>query len=346
MKQKMQKQNQPFNLEFISTESMTENDWLEYRKTGIGASEIGTLLGLDNYKSSIELFYEKIGQTNNLNLESLPMFLGKEQESFIADLWEYWDGSKESVILNYRLKKKVRRCSPIKAYIRNKSFPHLFVSLDRIINPTLDWNDCGALEIKTMSGRIAEQWDAGVPPRYIMQLQTQMGVAQLGYGELAILEDNRDFEVLPIEYLPGTFEQIVSISAAFWEKVVTARKLEGQRYEAQRNFNFKLANEMQRAIDALAPEPDGTLAYLDFMRKKSNNPTIAMRVGTESEFELASKHREAKIEEQQAAEKVRLFQSYLIQAMKETQELNFGDRGKITYTKTKNGNRIFKNKTI
>ena len=32
-------------------------EWLAFRQTGLGASDIGTLMGLNPYKSKIELFF-------------------------------------------------------------------------------------------------------------------------------------------------------------------------------------------------------------------------------------------------------------------------------------------------
>lgn len=113
---------------------MSQDDWLSYRYSGIGASEVGTIMGLDDYKSSIELYYEKIGQGSRYTLENLAMFLGKEQEDFIASIWQHWDGTVEGMIANYRAGKIVRRCQRVNAYVRNPKYPWLFVSLDRKIN--------------------------------------------------------------------------------------------------------------------------------------------------------------------------------------------------------------------
>ncbi len=37
------------------------DEWLAFRQNGLGASDIGTLMGLNPYKSKIELFYQKVG---------------------------------------------------------------------------------------------------------------------------------------------------------------------------------------------------------------------------------------------------------------------------------------------
>jgi len=46
----------------VSTLGMSREDWLKYRLNGIGASEVGAVMGLNKYEASITLFQKKIGQ--------------------------------------------------------------------------------------------------------------------------------------------------------------------------------------------------------------------------------------------------------------------------------------------
>ena len=41
---------------------MTREEWLEARKNGIGGSDAATILGLNPYKTTIELWEEKTGK--------------------------------------------------------------------------------------------------------------------------------------------------------------------------------------------------------------------------------------------------------------------------------------------
>ena len=86
------------DLIYTSTQDMTPEQWLEFRKRGIGASEVGAIMGLSQYKSNVELFYDKIGQGLGFNVENIAMFLGTELESFIANLWQYWNGSEAGLL--------------------------------------------------------------------------------------------------------------------------------------------------------------------------------------------------------------------------------------------------------
>ena len=45
-----------------STENMPYEDWLEYRKQGIGGSDASVVCGISRYKSPVELWMEKTDQ--------------------------------------------------------------------------------------------------------------------------------------------------------------------------------------------------------------------------------------------------------------------------------------------
>lgn len=46
----------------VSTENLPYEDWLEYRKAGIGGSDAAVVCGISRYKSPVELWMEKTGQ--------------------------------------------------------------------------------------------------------------------------------------------------------------------------------------------------------------------------------------------------------------------------------------------
>ena len=46
----------------VSTENMPYEEWLEYRKQGIGGSDASVVCGINRYKSPVELWLDKTGQ--------------------------------------------------------------------------------------------------------------------------------------------------------------------------------------------------------------------------------------------------------------------------------------------
>ena len=186
------------NLIVTTTEGMSHKDWLHFRTRGLGASDIGAVLGFSDYCSPMQKFDEKISLIPKPKFENLAMFLGKRAENLNAEMWEFWDGSVEGMMKNFYAGTKVRRCRRINAYIQNPKYDWLFVSLDRIINKHGNVGE-GALELKNLSSYEAEKWENGIPTTYLLQVQTQCLVAGFEYGELAIKQDDRSYNVYPFE---------------------------------------------------------------------------------------------------------------------------------------------------
>lgn len=331
-------------IKLVPTQGMDKDEWLRYRTQGLGASETGVIMGLSPYTSSIELFYRKIGEDLGYNVENLAMFLGTEQENFIATLWSHWDGSVEGMIRNYREGRKVRRCKRINAYAHNDKYPWLFASLDREINQ-YEGRGNGCLELKTIGGYELDKWTDGLPPVYVIQVQTQMLVTEMEYGEIAILKDNRDFMVLPFERHENIIETIIERTKIFWDKVTEARKICTKRFEAERNFNMRDVEELTGELQSLEPEPDGSDAFNDFLKKKYKIAIPGERSGNLEELEDAQKHREFAGRIKELQESKQLHENRLKIAMRDgIDKITFGESGYVSWKVDTNGTRRFSNK--
>jgi predicted phage-related endonuclease len=335
------------HLQLVPTKDMTREAWLAYRHTGLGASEVGACLGLDDYLSSLELYYYKIGDAPRLDTESMAAFMGRYLEDNIAEMWQYWDPTAPNpelvMIDNFRAGTIVRKCRRINAFVRNPKYPWLYVSLDRIINKH-GAIDEGTLELKTLGGWESDKWVGGLPPKFITQVNTQMAVCEFVYGEMAVLQDGRRFDVMPFELNANIVEAVVTRTKEFWDRVLAGRKLVNEKYLPEHRYNQRRLDDLQYEIDRLAPEPDGSLAYDDYLKERFKNPTTSSRRGTEVERRLAMNHVFKKKLVDEAAEELRQIEGELKVAMADAQALDFGADGKVYWTKTVQGNRIFRNK--
>ena len=331
------------NIILTSTKNMTRSEWLAFRQQGIGASEASTVLGMNRFKSSIALFYEKLGEPH-YDIATLPKFLGSKREPVLVDMWEHWPGTQEGMLHNFENDIIVRRCKRINAYAQNPAYPWLFVSLDREINKT-DKRGNGALELKEISGHEADKWEAGVPVGYVIQNQTQIGVCEYEFGELAVLRDNVEFNVLPFDFSPVIFNNVITRTKIFWDKVVEARKIMTQRYEAHRTFNMRLADELDAQLQALEPEPDGSEAYTDFMRKKYRIAEPGLMAGGLAELEWAKEHKEIQGRLKELEEKKRLRENQLKNVLRDgADKIDFGNSGYVSWKADERGSRRFLNK--
>jgi putative phage-type endonuclease len=309
-------------------------DWVNYRSSGIGASEVGTVLGLNPWKSSVELFYQKIGQLPSKIDENVAMFMGTRLEPVVANLWEHYDNDERVFIENYNEGRKTRLGGEVTGYILNEKYPHLFLSPDRLIlkkkgrlvyNGKLSMkNITGVLEIKTISGFASKQWEGGIPPSYVCQITTYMLGLGLEYGEIAFLEDGRKLTVIQVKYSESLGAQIIEKTTEFWERVLAARA------------------DIENA-HLYEPEPDGTEAYSNFLNKKYSQSEANTIQGSDDLKLRAVKHKALMEDIKDKEAEARELSNYLKNEMKEFDTISFGKLGKVTWKTDARGYRIFKN---
>lgn len=250
-------------LKILFSKDSFSKEWQEFEFPCIGASEISCLIGLNPYKSIIELFYEKVGIKETFDQDNIAMFWGRELEAAIAEKWQYWEGSPESLIENFAAGKIIRKCRRMNAYCQNKNFPWIFVSVDRIINKSDKFAE-GVNECKTISGFAANMWENGIPPMYVAQLQAQIAVTELDYGEMTILKDGRYFDVYPFDKSEMIANKLITESKRFFENVKAGIE--------QYLLGLYSPDEQTRLdhyakIDNLSPEPDGSTSYEKYLNK-------------------------------------------------------------------------------
>lgn len=147
--------------------------WLEFRKTGIGASEVSTVLGANPYCSRMQLYADKIGKFTVHETEE--MYFGKRLESFIAEEYILREEAKGNLV---SVEDPGRFAS-----IRHPKHSWLFATADRIIlQPGKPGK--GALECKN-TGFDQDEWDECGPEMHLIQNQVQMEVLGLTWGVLA-----------------------------------------------------------------------------------------------------------------------------------------------------------------
>jgi len=110
-------------LRLISTKELPREDWLQIRKQGIGSSDAAAAVGLNPYKSQLELWMEKTGRDAGLPKadpqdEESPMYWGNVLEPIVA--WHY----------SKRTKNKVRRINAVLQH-PDPELPWMLANIDR-----------------------------------------------------------------------------------------------------------------------------------------------------------------------------------------------------------------------
>jgi putative phage-type endonuclease len=310
------------------------DEWLNFRMNGLGASEIGTLMGVNSFKSPAELYYQKIGLIPQKVEPNMPMFMGTILEQTIANMYEHYDGDEQTMISNYTAGVRVRQLYEPKGYIVNDLFPHMFFSPDRLVTTkqirargeSINLENVDSIaEIKTISGWHAKQWEGGIPPSYYLQLQTYMMGLGVPKGALVVLKDGRDFSIHEYEADEEIISNIISISENFWERVLLGR----QALDAGGDY------------EQYAPPPDGSEAYREYLDQRFCNPedkTIASAPEVDSQI-MEYQRLTGEISE---LEDQRRFCSNFIKTHMGDYSLLVSDMAKVTWRPNKNGTRVFR----
>lgn len=263
-------------------EIKNRGEWNTYRGTGIGASDVPTILGLNPFKSELQLWHEKLGfkQYSYINLKMLG---GLEIEEFISNTFRAYQPSNtvEQTAENIQNKKFFRNCEklPLHAFVVNpESCENLYVSPDRLILDS-SGNGIGSLEIKNTSNMYLRTFTDGVSPAHICQLKTQMFIWEKDHGVLAYLIDGGSaYKEYPFERDGIIFhnkhtghiiteDDLKDKVQDFWTSVVMGREAMHKMQQAKISFNMMAAQQYQAILDQLEPSPDSSLAYEDFIKE-------------------------------------------------------------------------------
>lgn len=327
---------------------LTYDQWLIERLKTIGASAFGTIVYGSPWSSNLELFYEYLGAPKN-KVENFRMWMGKETEETSGKMHQYYEGTEQSIVDNFRAGRKVKETINLNATAFNDLYPHLSCTPDREIQPfgIYAGRGKGSLEIKNTSSFVLNSYESGLPTDNVIQICGQMMICEYDYGELFYFIDNNKFQLHPIERKDtGNIEEVIlQYTVPFWESVITARPLYNQLYEAQRNMNMRLVGELQNEIARLEPPAQNTTGYLNFLSKKYTDKMAGMGImeGNDAQLSIARKHKELGKQIKTLEEEKRSLEIELKNILGDKHTLSFGKNGKISWAESKSGNRTFLN---
>jgi len=319
-------------LKMTPTAKLSEAEWQSLRQSFvvrgmIGGSDAGTLLGLNKYKSPINLYYQAIGINQLPNKMNSIMLHGKQLEEYVAKCWQYFDGTEEGWVENTLTDNKIKSYRKVKAIIENPKYPMLFANIDgKITKHPIYGNKAGVLEIKTISGYSADSYEAGIPPSYLLQVQHYMLVTEWKYAEICYLKDGRELGCVSFEADKELQDRILEASYDFNNRVMQARKLL-QQVDDQ-NAQLQIATEFE-------PDADSSMAFNDFMSEKHKAREEEVTIqGNDEHEQWAYNYKELSSQIKSLEENKQLFQNRLKQAMeKDGATTMMLPNGKITWRK-------------
>lgn len=144
-------------------------EWHAARAQGIGASDVGSVLGLNPYKSAQRLWSEKTGRLTPPNLDDNPNVMrGVALETPIAEAFEAQSRHAGAALI-------IEPCG----LLFQADAPHEFI----LATPDFLIDGIIPVEIKAPSAHNRRQWQSP-PPMYEAQVRQQMFVLGAPYGIL------------------------------------------------------------------------------------------------------------------------------------------------------------------
>ena len=189
----------------VSTLGMEKEEWLRYRKGGIGGSDAGAVCGLNPYRTAMEVYYDKTSDEIE-EIDNEAMRQGREFEEYVARRFMEATG------------KKVRRAN---ALYYDERYPFMYADVDRLVV-----GENAGLECKTASPYMADQWKGGkIPLSYQIQCYHYMSVFQADAWYIAVLIYGKEFQFHRIERDEAVIQDLVHIEENFWKEHVEKKIL-------------------------------------------------------------------------------------------------------------------------
>lgn len=243
-------------LRLVDTRTLDRSQWLEVRQGGIGSSDAAAAVGLNPYKSQLELWLEKTGRG-----------AAKEETTGMDDPC-YWGTLLEPYVATAYQQKTGRKVRRVNAVLQHPTFNFMLANLDREV---VGSPEVQILECKTAGEFGSRLWKDGVPEYVQLQVQHQLAVTGNAAADVAVLLCGQKLEIHRVERDDEVIARLILLETKFWECVE-------QDIEPLADGSESSA----RALRQLYPGNDTTL---DFGQDESLCETFASLSALKAELE-------------------------------------------------------------
>jgi len=291
----------------VDTRQLDRDTWLAVRQTGIGSSDAAAAVGLNPYKSQLELWMEKTGRLLHAAQSDGHATADTGESSSVTDDDNsplFWGTVLEPIVAEHYAKRtgfKVRR---VNAVLQHPTHAWMLANLDREV---VGSDEVQVLECKTAGINGAKLWKNGVPEYVQLQVMHQLAVTGQQAADVAVLVGGHELRIFRLERDEALIERLIQLEAAFWRHVTEDTPPPADA-----------SDSADRALRALFPEDDHEV--LDFTEQPELSEVFEQLLVVRSVLEDA-KRDEAQLKHQ------------LQQAMGTASEAQFS-QGRITWKKS------------
>lgn len=195
-------------LRLVKTNTLSRDEWLEVRKHGIGSSDAAAAVGLNPYKSQLQLWMEKTGRDADL-----PQPDPDDTTSPV-----YWGTLLEPIVAASYTKQTGRRVRKVNAVLQHPERPWMLANIDREV---IGAGDVQILECKTAGEFGARLWRDGVPEYVQLQVQHQLAVTGKHAADVAVLICGQQLQVHRIQRDDDLIAKLMMLQERFWHYVTS-----------------------------------------------------------------------------------------------------------------------------
>lgn len=185
-------------------DDVAREDWLELRRTGVGASDAAAVLGVSPWRSAYTAWAERCGLVAPTPTTPA-MGFGSFVEPWIYARYTEHTG-RPAVAAN--------------VLARSLEHPFMLCTPDAV---TVDGGQLGLIEAKSVNHRQADKWGPDrAPIDYVAQAMHQIVVCHVDFVDLVpLMLDTRDIgEPVRIRYEDDIARELIAREAAWWDHVV------------------------------------------------------------------------------------------------------------------------------
>ena len=197
----------------VDTSHLSREEWLEYRRLGIGGSDVAAILGISPFRTARDLYFDKLNiVTADDEGNWVAMEMGNLLEPLVAKIFA---------------KKTGLRVFQRKCMFQHPKYPWMLADLDYLVE--LPDGSTAILEIKTTNYNARDNWWYNgkeiVPIYYESQGRHYMSVMNIDRVYFCCLYGNNEDEVI-IRHIDRDMDyekEMIALEQTFWQENVLAK---------------------------------------------------------------------------------------------------------------------------
>ncbi len=283
----------------VDTRNLSHEEWLEYRRRGIGGSDVAGVADIVPWSSPVEVWLDKRGEIGPKD-DNEAMRIGRDLEDYVAQRF----AEKRSQDLG-----RVVKVHNVNQILQHPEYKFMLANLDRKVS-----GEHSLLECKTTVDYWNEITFDNFPNYYNAQIQHYLAVTGYEKAYLAVLSLNkRLFHYYEVPRDEDIIKDLIDIETEFWnDYVLTGRRppISGSKHDSG-------------LINKLYPEAaEGRIANLNkdiknLIEKQHEYKEV------EEKYKTLKKEQENKIKEMMGEAEVGIYQGEELVRWKNVQSTRF-----------------------